>query len=226
MNGAGVHAVRMLYRLGFWLGPAPTDPFDACAALNQHIFAADHAWGETGTAVPPVPRIAAFVQEALRRYPLDEGGDTRDGDQDFPVWKFTDVEACAAGQAFHANLTGRGAEIARDDLAELAASLGINAFDLVQHRILPDRRPGAVTGEQHPHPDVLPPFLAPEARARDEADRQSGNGPDGAAQEFLARERAAFSSGARVCDGPERAQELLGLHGVEVPRRTRARPLF
>ncbi|MBK0330021.1 hypothetical protein I8D64_01195 [Brachybacterium sp. MASK1Z-5] len=221
----------MLYRLGFWLGPTPSDPIDACAALNQHIFAADHAWGETGTAVPPVPRIAAFVQEALRRYPLDEGDedpdvDGEDGAQGIPIWKYTDVEACAAGQAFHANLTGLGAEIARDDLAELAASLDINAFDLVQHRILPDRRPGAAPGEQHPHPDVLPPFLA-----REERDDVATGGPlrmgtGGETRDFLALERAAYSPGARVCDGPERAQEALGLHGVVIPQRAAARPLF
>ncbi|MFE5774888.1 hypothetical protein [Brachybacterium sp. NPDC056505] len=222
----------MLYRLGFWLGPAPSDPIDACAALNQHIFAADHAWGETGTAVPPVPRIAAFVREALRRYPLDEGdeggegGDAAGGGQGIPIWKYTDVEACAAGQAFHANLTGLGAEIARDDLAELAASLDINAFDLVQHRILPDRRPGAAPGEQHPHPDVLPPFLAREERDDVGTGGPLRSGTGGEARDFLALERAAYSPGARVCDGPERAQEALGLYGVEIPQRTGARPLF
>ncbi|MCG7309159.1 hypothetical protein [Brachybacterium sp. ACRRE] len=215
----------MLYRLGFWLGPTPTDPIDACAALNQHIFATDHAWGETGTPVPPVPRIAAFVQEALRRYPVDD-----DGGEGIPIWKYTDVEACAAGQAFHANLTGLGAEIARDDLAELAASLDINAFDLVQHRILPDRRPGAAPGEQHPHPDVLPAFLAREEaddRADDRADARVGDRADGGARDFFELERAAYSPGARVCDGPERAQETLGLHGVRVsPRQAASRLLF
>lgn len=212
----------MLYRLGFWLGPTPTDSFDACAALNQHIFAADHAWGETGTAVPPVPRIAAFVQEALRRYPLEQGGTRDGGERGVPIWKYTDVEACAAGQAFHANLTGQGAAIARDDLAELATSLGINAFDLVQHRIIPDHRPRATPGEQNAHPDVLPAFLDREARARDAA----GSASDGAARDFFDLERAAYSPGARVCDGPERAQETLGLHGVVIPQRTAARPLF
>jgi hypothetical protein len=199
----------MLYRLGFWLGPSPADALEACHALNQHICATDHAWGILETPVPPVPRIRAFVEEALRRYPLDDPAGS--------IWKYPDVRECAAGQAFHANLTGAGAQHARDDLAELAAAMGINAFDMVQHRMLPDRSPGAYAGEQSPNPDVLPAYLAGE----DPTDDGTAEGIDA---EILAGERSRYSPRARVCDGPERARESLGLDRVTVPKRTKIIP--
>lgn len=81
----------------------------------------------------PTPAIQAFIDAALRRFPeLDD-----DSGPECP-WASAPLAEEAVGDLIYFPMTFSGAELARDELAGIADSLGLVCFDPQIEQLLPD----------------------------------------------------------------------------------------
>lgn len=117
----------MIYRIAFWIGSAVENDEAACAQFHERQLSAELAWEAYGVPVPPVPRMARFVDAVLDRFP--------DLDGPRSPWKYGDVAGDAMGEVFLPVLPGPNGEVLAE-LALLAAEHEVQAFDLAAHRRL------------------------------------------------------------------------------------------
>lgn len=118
---------RRGYRLGFWIGPAPADAEEACADLHTRLERAEEIWKEFDRPLPPLPRIRAFVEAVLEAFPTDDLAGS--------PWKCSDIAEDAQADTFTPSIRGPHREVI-GLLTQLAHAHGLQAFDLVAHRLL------------------------------------------------------------------------------------------
>ena len=113
----------MSYDLAVWQG----DPADDAAAAAEYAARMDamEAALEQGRPGPEAtPTIRAFVEAALARYP-----ELHESSGDECPWASAPLLGEAFGDFICFPLTYSGAEFARDELAGIAARLGLVCYD-------------------------------------------------------------------------------------------------
>src|SRR3954447_3711704 len=116
----------MSYDLAVWEGDRPAD--DAAAAAEfERLY---NRYIESDEDVPPTPRIAAFVQALLDRYP-DRG---TDGGGDSP-WSTGPLLNDASGPVIYFPIVWRRWEEVSGQAAQLAEDHGLHCFDPQQNQL-------------------------------------------------------------------------------------------
>lgn len=123
----------MSYDLAVWMGPRPTTSEVAEATYERQMDLLEELLDSDAPAPAPDTGIVAFVEAALARYPEL----TELSGPECP-WASAPLLDEAVGDFIHFPLTFAGAEFARDELAEIAASLGLVCYDPQIERLLPD----------------------------------------------------------------------------------------
>ncbi|KQX66197.1 hypothetical protein [Angustibacter sp. Root456] len=123
----------MSYDLAVWEGTVPATVSEASAEYERRMDAMEAALERPDGPPPASPAIRAFVEAALSRYPaLDE-----DTGPECP-WASSPLIDEAIGDLIYFPLTFSGAEIARDELADLARAHGLVCYDPQIEALLPD----------------------------------------------------------------------------------------
>lgn len=123
----------MSYDLAVWIGPTPLSDAEADAEFARRMDAMEEALDHGDVAEAPAPAIIAFVDAALARFPdltVDSGDDC--------PWASGPLLGDAVGDLIYLCMTFSGADYARDELAEIASSLGLVCYDPQIESLLPD----------------------------------------------------------------------------------------
>ena len=107
----------MSYDLAIWEGKPPADDDEATATYDE-LF--DQDGGSEPDLLPPTPRIAAYVEALVRRYPDDV--------EDIP-WASPPVMDEASGPTVYLLMSYSRAEEVSTFAAELAHEHGLVCYD-------------------------------------------------------------------------------------------------
>ena len=128
-----MHRDGMSYDLAVWVGRKPNNATEASAEYGRRMDAMEELLGSDGVTPTVAPEIGAFVDAALARFPEL----TEDSGPECP-WASSPLLAEAVGDLIYLPMTFSGAEYARDELAELAASRGLVCYDPQIEALLPN----------------------------------------------------------------------------------------